>query len=157
VHTRRSLSIRRCIAAIFLAAAVVGVPVAQASPPTISAAPAQDIVDTTSCDFPVSVHFTVNRQTAKTFPSGAVLITGPLKAEYSANGHTVSLNIAGPVSIRPQDDSVSIVGRGVGAGPVVTSSGVTLAYVAGPVSISPSGEAVLEHGTILLDICQALG
>jgi hypothetical protein len=81
MHTRWSLSIRRCIAAIFLAAAVVGVPVAQASPPTISPALAQDIVDTTSCDFPVSVHFTVNRQTAKTFPSGAVLITGRILGE----------------------------------------------------------------------------
>ena len=132
-------------------------PVAQASPPTISPAPAADFVDSTSCDFPVSVHFTVNGETAKTFSNGAVLITGPLKAEYSANGHTVSLNIAGPVFIQPQDDSVAIVGRGVGAGPVLTSGGVTLAYAAGPVSISPSGEAVLQHGTILLDICQALG
>jgi hypothetical protein len=157
MHVRSSVSTCKCVAAIFLAAGLVAVPVAQASSPTITPAPAEDVVDTTSCGFPVSVHFTVNRQTAKAFSDGAVLITGPLKAEYSANGRTVSLNIAGPVSIQPQDDAVTIVGRGVGAGPVLTSEGVTLAYVGGSVSISPSGEAVLEHGTILLDICQALG
>jgi hypothetical protein len=103
------------------------------------------------------VHFTVNGETAKTFSSGSTIITGPLRAEYSANGKSVSLNIAGPVFIQIADDgSVTVAGRGVGAGPVLTSSGVTLAYAAGPVSISPSGVAVLEHGTILFDICQAL-
>jgi hypothetical protein len=149
---------RKAIAVIFLmAVGLVGVPVAQSSPPTITPAPAGDFVDTTSCGFPVSVHFTVNGETAKTFSSGSTIITGPLRAEYSANGKSVSLNIAGPVFIQIADDgSVTVAGRGVGAGPVLTSSGVTLAYAAGPVSISPSGVATLEHGTIRLDICQAL-
>jgi hypothetical protein len=78
------------------------------------------------------VHFTVNGETAKAFSSGAVLITGPLTAEFSANDRTVSLNVSGPVFIQPQDESVTIVGRGVGAGPISTSSGVTLAYLAAP-------------------------
>jgi hypothetical protein len=149
---------RKAIVVIFfMAVGLVGVPVAQSAPPTITPAPAGDFVDTTSCGFPVSVHFTVNGETAKTFSSGSTIITGPLRAEFSANGKSVSLNIPGPVFIQVADDgSVTVAGRGVGAGPVQTSSGVTLAYVAGPVSISPSGVATLEHGTILFDVCQAL-
>jgi hypothetical protein len=156
MHVRWNRSVSKCVAAIFLAVGLVGAPVAGASPPTISPAPVEDFVDTTSCSFPVSVHFTANGETAKAFSSGAVRITGPLKAEYTANGQTISLNIAGPVFIQPQDGSVTVVGRGVGAGPVITSSGLTLAYLAGPVSIDDSGQAVLVHGTIRLDICQAL-
>jgi hypothetical protein len=132
--------------------------VAQADPPLIVPAQAGDSVDTTSCDFPVAVHFTANGQTAKIFSSGRVIVTGPLAAEFSANGKTVSLNIAGPATItEAPDGSVTIIGRGVGAGPFQTPNGVTLAYAAGPVSVSPTGDPyVLLHGTIRLDICAAL-
>ena len=46
-------------------AAAFAAPVAQAAQPIITPAPVADFVDTTSCAFPVSVHFTVNRETAK--------------------------------------------------------------------------------------------
>ena len=146
---------------IFLAVLVTAfaVPsVAQAGGPIIVPSPAADLVDTASCDFPVSVHFTANDQSAKVFSSGKVIVTGPLGAEFSANGKTVSLNISGPTTVtEAPDGSVTIIGRGTGAGPFQTSSGVTLAYAAGPVAVSPTGDpAVMLHGTILLDICAAL-
>jgi hypothetical protein len=104
----------------------------------------------------VSVHFTVNGEIAKTFSSGTQIITGPITADFTANGQIISLNISGPVFLYPHDDSVTIIARGVGAGPIMTSSGVTLAEAAGPVLLSASGAPVLEHATILLDLCQAL-
>jgi archaellum component FlaF (FlaF/FlaG flagellin family) len=150
-----NVSMRKFGALFAVASGLAGVPVAQAAPPTITPAPAEDYVDTT-CGFPVSVHFTANGETMKTFSDGTVLITGPLKADFSASGRTVSLNLSGPTSIRPSGDSVTILGHGVGAGPVDTADGQTLAYVAGQVTVSPDGAGVLQDGTMLLDLCQAL-
>lgn len=143
-------------AVIAVASGLVGAPAAQADPPTITSVPAQDYVDTT-CGFPVAVHFTTSGETMKTFSNGTVLVTGPLKADFTANGQTLSLNLSGPTTIRPSGDTVTILAHGVGAGPIDTPTGQTLAYLAGPVLVSPStGVGVLEHGTVLLDICQAL-
>jgi hypothetical protein len=145
------------IVVIGIAAAALAVPVAQAAPPIITPSPASDFVDTTSCAFPVSVHITLNNETAKIFTSGKVIVTGPLAAQYSANGKTLSLNISGPATITSAaDGSTSIVGHGVGVGPVLTPNGVTLGYLAGTVSISTTGPVVLLHGTLLLDLCAAL-
>ena len=143
---------------VLLAGAALATPLAQAEPPLIEPAPSQDLVDSSTCAFPVSVHYTVNGETAKTFSSGKVIVTGPLAAQFSANGKSLTVNISGPVTITPTPDgSVTIFGRGVGAGPIMTSNGVTLGYAAGPVTINPdSGIAVLEHGTLRLDICAAL-
>jgi hypothetical protein len=87
-----------------------------------------------------------------------VIVTGPLAAQFSANGKSVTVNISGPVMITPNSDgSVTISGRGVGAGPMTTPNGLTLGYAAGPVTINPqNGIATLEHGTLRLDICAAL-
>src|SRR2546430_1377589 len=97
---------RQLIVAMFAAAGLVSVAVAQASQPIITPAPAVDFVDTT-CGFAVSVHFTVAGETAKIFSDGDVIVTGPLTAELSANGATVSLNIAGPGFVYPSDGSVT--------------------------------------------------
>lgn len=142
---------------VVLAAAAIATPLAQAEPPVIEPAPTQDFVDSSTCAFPVSVHFTVNGETAKTFSSGKTLLTGPLAAQFSANGKSVTVNIAGPVTITPTSSGVTVVGRGVGAGPVETPNGVTIGYAAGPVEINPfTGIATLQHGTLRLDICAAL-
>ena len=143
--------------AIPAAALTAAPPAAYAGQPTINPAPATDYVDTTSCAFPVSVQFTTNDETAKVFTNGNVLFTGPLVADYSANGKTVSLNISGPGSTTIYNGTL-IIGHGVSAGPLVTPNGVELAYVAGLVSIStsPTLQGVLEHGTVLLNICDAL-
>jgi len=148
---------RKIFLAILVAAFAVP-SVAQADGPVIVPSPAGDLVDTASCDFPVSVHFTANNQVAKIFSSGKVIVTGSLGADFSANGKTVSLNISGPTTVtEAPDGSVTIIGRGTGAGPFQTSNGVTLAYAAGPVAVSPTGgPAVPLHGTIILDICAAL-
>jgi hypothetical protein len=136
--------------------AVLVVPVSQADQPVITPAPASDFVDTT-CGFPVSIHFTVNGETAKTFSSGKTILSGPLVAQFSANGKSVTLNVAGPVTIIPTDGSVIFIGRGVGAGPISTPTGVTLGYAAGTASIdTTTGIATLVHGHMLLDICAAL-
>lgn len=131
--------------------------VAQADQPMAAPSPNPDYLDTTSCPFPVSVHFTGN-ETAKTFSSGTTTITGPLVADYSANGKSISLNISGPGTVTVSGGSVFILGHGVGAGPLVTPNGLVLSYTTGLVDIStsPTLEGVLVHGTDLLDICAAL-
>jgi hypothetical protein len=140
------------------AGAAAAAPDVFADPPTVTPSPATDYVDMTSCAFPVSVHFTVNGETAKTFTSGTTIITGPLFAEYSANGKSITLNISGPGTVTVSNGSVLIILHGVGAGPLVTPNGVVLAYTAGPVSVVSTSplEGVLEHGTVLLNICDAL-
>ena len=130
-------------------AAAVAAPSALADPPIITPAPLMDFVDTT-CGFPIAVHFTVNRETAKTFTNGTTIITGPLFAQLTANGKTVSLNISGPVRITPTG---AVLAHGVGLGPLSTANGVILAYAAGAVD---AANGVLEHGTILLNLCDAL-
>jgi hypothetical protein len=139
-------------------AALLAASIAQAAPPTIAPAPGSNFVDTTSCAFPVSVTFVVNGQTAKTFTGGRTIVTGPLAVEFAANGKTVTLNISGPATITATASSVTVVGHGLGAGPVNTpGGGITLGYQAGLVSIDPNtGVGTLEHGTFLLDICAAL-
>jgi hypothetical protein len=133
-------------------AALLSVPVALATPPTIFPAPGNDFTDTTSCGFDVAVHYTTNGETAKIFSDGRISVTGPLAATFSANQKIVSLNISGPATI----DGESVIGHGVGAGPTLLPNGqTTLAYNAGTVDISgPAG--VIIHGHMLLDICAAL-
>ena len=142
---------RRFLLFAAVAAAAVAVPAAQADPPVITPAPGTDFTDTT-CGFPVQVHYTTNGETAKIFSDGTVIVTGPLGATFSANGKNVSLNIAGPAMIRGD----TVIGHGVGAGPVLLPNGMTtLAYMAGQVDISgPVGMPL--HGHMLLDICAAL-
>jgi hypothetical protein len=134
-----------------VAAALLSVPVAQATPPTIVPAPGVDFTDTTSCGFDVHVHLTANGQTAKIFSDGKIIVTGPLAATFSAdNGKSVSLNIAGPATITGE----SVIGHGVGAGPTLLPDGqITLAYNAGTVDVLAG---VIIHGHMLLDICAAL-
>jgi hypothetical protein len=149
---------RRPILVLLVGAAAVAAPLAQAARPVIAPAPSEDLVDPSTCSFPVSVHFTVNGETAKTFTSGKTLVTGPLFVEFSANGKTVSANISGPVTVTPTSDgSVTIVGRGVGGGPLMTADGVTIGLGAGPVATDPeTGIGALIHGAFRLDICEAL-
>jgi hypothetical protein len=144
---------------LMMAGAAIAAPDVLADPPTITPAPSSDYTDTTSCAaFHVSVHFTVNGDTAKTFASGTTIITGPLFAEYSANGKSVTLNISGPGRLTVSNGSVLIILHGVGAGPLLTPTGIVLAYTAGPVSVVSTSplEGVLEHGTVLPNICDAL-
>jgi hypothetical protein len=137
------------------------VPFARADQPAIIPLQAFDFVYPADfCGFPVSAHFVLNGETLKVF--GALgtraMVTGPLSAQLSANGKTVSLNVSGPsfITFNP-DGSMTIVGRGVGFGPTQTANGVTLAYNAGVVSIDPAtGVATIEHGTTLFDACMAL-
>jgi hypothetical protein len=142
---------RRFLLFAAVAAAALVVPAAQADPPLIVPAPGTDFTDTT-CGFPVQVHYTTNGETAKIFSDGTVIVTGPLKATFSANGKSVSLNIAGPAMFRGD----TAVGDGVGVGPVLLPNGTkTLAYSAGQVGdITTVG--VPLHGHMLLDICVAL-
>jgi hypothetical protein len=131
--------------------------IAQAAPPTITPAPGTNFVDTTTCGFPVAVTYVVNGQAAKAFTDGRTIVSGPLAAQFAANGKSVTLNISGPATITATGSSVTIVGHGLGAGPASTANRVTLAYMTGQVSIDPdTGVATLEHGHFLLDIWAAL-
>jgi hypothetical protein len=145
-----------CLLMLALTAAVA-TPVARADKPTFIPLQAADYVDTT-CGFPVSVHFVLNGEVLRVKSNGDILITGPLSAEYSANGKTVSRNISGPAMITTNPDgSVTFRGQGVSGGVLQTASGLTLAVFAGPISVSPTtGFPTLVHGTILVNLCDAL-
>jgi hypothetical protein len=142
---------------LMTAGAAIAAPGANADQPTITSAPSTDFVDT-SCGFPVSVHFVVNNETAKTFTNGTTIITGPLFAELSANGKTITLNTSGPGTITVSGSSVMITIHGVAFGELLTPKGPVLVQTAGKVSVvslSPP-QGVLEHGKVLLNICSAL-
>jgi len=149
---------RTLILALLGLTTCVAAPLAQAGKPMRTPAPASDFTDATTCGFAVNVHFTVNGQSAITFDDGRVLLAGPLAAEFSANGKSLTFNISGPATITPTADSVIIAGHGAGAGPIQLPDGsVTLAYAPGSVSIDPNtGIATLLHGTVIVDICAAL-
>jgi hypothetical protein len=139
---------------LMMAGASIAAPGAFADQPTITPAPSTDFVDT-SCGFPVSVHFVVNSETAKTFTNGTTIITGPLFAVLSANGKSITLNTSGPGTISA---SGAITIHGVSFGELLTANGPVLVQAAGTVSVvslSPP-QGVLEHGTVLLNICTAL-
>ena len=139
------------------AGAAIAAPNAFADQPMITPAPSTDFVDT-SCGFPVSVHFVANNETAKTFTNGTTLITGRLFAELSANGKSITLNTSGPGRITVSGGSVMITIHGVAFGELLTPNGPVLVQTAGAVSVvslSPP-QGVLEHGTVLLNICTAL-
>jgi hypothetical protein len=146
-------SSNRLVLALLVTVLVVGA--AQATPPVIEPAPFPDFTDTTTCGFPLEVHFTVNEQTAKIFSDGTIRITGPVKATYTANGKSLSLSLAGPTVISPTG---AFTAQGVGAGPMELPNGdLTFGYAAGPVELDiTAGLAVLLHGHLLLDICAAL-
>ena len=142
------------VLAVLLAAATVA-SAAIAAPPTFQGPPPQPplpFTDTT-CGFDVTVTFLIFGQTAKTFSDGTTIITGPLAVEFSANGKSVTFHISGPVFIAADG---TIIGRGTGGGPVLTPNGAILAFAAGPALVTASGAAMLEHGTILLNVCAAL-
>jgi hypothetical protein len=143
---------------LMAAGAAIAAPSVSATQPTFAPSPNTNYTDTTSCPFPVSVQFIVNDETAITFTSGTTIVKGPLFAKYSANGKSITLNISGPGKITASNGSLLIIGHGVSAGPLVTPNGLVLSYVAGQVAISltPTLEGVLLHGTDLLDICTAL-
>jgi hypothetical protein len=140
------------VLALLVTVLVVGA--AQATPPVIVPAPFVDFTATT-CGFPLEVHFTLNGQTAKIFSDGTIRITGPVKATYTANGKSVSLNIAGPAKIGPTG---AVTAQGVGAGPTELPHGeLTFGYLAGQVEVDIStGTALLLNGHLVLDICAAL-
>ena len=150
---RRQRRTRKLWLGLLLISAMLVVPAAQAAPPVIVPAPVVDFTDSTSCTFPVALHFTANGETAKIFSDGKIIVTGQLNATLSANGKSVSLNISGPATIYPNG---VVIGHGVGVGPVLLPNGqVTLGYSAGVVDIT-TGTAVPLHGHLLLDICAAL-
>jgi hypothetical protein len=141
------------VLALLVTVLVVGA--AQATPPVFAPAPFLDFTDETTCGFPLEVHFTVNGQTAKIFSDGTIRVTGPVKATYTANGKSLSLNIAGPTMISPTGVAIA---RGAGAGPIELPNGeLTFGYGAGLIELDfTSGTAVILHGHLVLDICAAL-
>jgi hypothetical protein len=136
---------------LLVAAAVTSAAIA--APPNIQPAPTPPPFTDTTCGFDVTVTFVVSGEMAKTFSNGATIVTGPLAVEFSANGKRVTFHASGPVFIAADG---TVVGRGTGAGPVIRPEGTILAFAAGPALITSSGAAILQHGTILLDVCAAL-
>src|SRR5690348_820471 len=108
---------RAVIVTLVGAIALLSASMAQAKAPTITPAPGTDFVDATTCGFPVSVTYVVNGQTAKEFTDGRTIVSGPLAAEFAANGKSVTLNISGPATITVTNSSVTILGHALGAGP----------------------------------------
>jgi hypothetical protein len=141
-----------CLLMLALTAAFAA-PAARADPPQVFPLTAFDFVDTT-CGFDVSAHFVLNGEVLRVFSNGNSLITGPLSAELSANGKTVSVNISGPGIFTGSRD---FFGAGTGLWRVQTPTGLTLAVVAGVISIDfQTGVATVVHGTVVTDLCAAL-
>lgn len=140
---------------LMTAGAAIAAPGANANQPTFTPAPSSDFVDT-SCGFPVSVHFVVNNETAKTFTNGTTIITGSQFAELSGpTGKSITLNSSAQATITA---SGAITIHGVSFGELLTPNGPVLVQVAGTVSVvsfSPP-QGVLEDGKVLLNICAAL-
>src|SRR3954465_324859 len=94
----RPLALLLAVVAAAAMAAAAG-----AAGPVITPFPSQDYVDPT-CGFPVNVGYTTNGETLKAFSDGRLILTGPLKATFTANRKSVSLNIAGPLMLIPNPD-----------------------------------------------------
>jgi hypothetical protein len=142
---------RRLFGLAVLLAATVVTTAANAARPDFEPAGAPPPFPDTTCGFVVTVTI-VSGATAKTFSDGSTIVTGPLSVTFSANGKSVGRNIPGPVFI----SGGTILGRGIGGGPLITPEGTILGFAAGPALATPSGASVLQHGTILLDVCAAL-
>ena len=143
---------RRLGLGLALIVAMVAVAAAQAAPPTRVPITVTDFTDNT-CSFTVDVHVTTSGEKGTFFSDGTILVTGPLKATFSANGKSVSLNVSGPTKISP---SGTIIGHGVGIGPLELPGGaVTFAYTAGVADITTQ-PATLLYCHVLLDLCVAL-
>lgn len=146
-----------CLFMLALTAAIAA-PVARADQPEFFPLHSFDFVfSSTTCGFPVAAHFVLNGEVLRVFSNGDALITGPLSAQYSANGKTVSVNISGPLRFTVTPVSVTFVAQGIGGGLVQTANGVTLAVIAGLATIDPTtGLPTLEHGHVLVNLCDAL-
>jgi hypothetical protein len=141
-----------CLLMLALTAAFAA-PAARADPPQVFPLSAFDFIDTT-CGFDISVHFVLNGEVLRVFSNGNLLITGPLSFEASANGKTVSANISGPGILTGSRD---FFGAGTGLWRVQTPTGLTLAIVAGKISVDfQTGVATVEHGTVVRDLCATL-
>src|SRR3954453_5140108 len=94
-----------CFLFVLLAALVVAAPTATAQRPEMGPVLNEDPPVDETCGFPVTTHYTVDREVAKVFANGTILITGRLVAEFSGNGKTITPNISGPGRITFTDDS----------------------------------------------------
>jgi hypothetical protein len=141
------------VSAAAVVSALLVVPLAGADRPVIQPLPDQSFTDPT-CGFDVSVNLSSNEK-LKVFSSGKVQVTGRLTATYSANGKALTLNASGPTTIGADG---SFVAQGVGVGDLTLPDGsVTIAQAAGTVTLDlATGAIVLQHGTVLTDICAAL-
>jgi hypothetical protein len=133
-----------------VAAAVIA-PAARADSPTFTPLPVFTFTDTT-CGLDVLVQLSAG-ETEKDFSNGTVIVSGPLSATLSANGKTVTVNIPGPFIAISGHTAIGL-GLGLLPGILLPDGRVTFAYVAGVVD--ESGFPTLVHGTVKLDVCEAL-
>jgi hypothetical protein len=110
---RRRLLIGSALAIMVMALSASAV---SASEPIRSLQPFPDFVLPNACHFPVKLHATTNRSRVTTFSDGHLRITGALKVRMTnlRNGHRVTINSSGPVTVRFLASGVVVDGRGVG-------------------------------------------
>jgi hypothetical protein len=131
------------------------VPAALADQPTFVPVDNVDFTDSSSCAFPVDIHFDQSRETMRIFSNGDFAITGTLKVTLSNGDRSVSLNVSGPQFVFVQRDG-DLVARFVGAsyGPSFTLP-ITLISFHGQILFDVTSGAVKMHG-VTTDVCAAL-
>jgi hypothetical protein len=99
-----------------------------------------DFIDSSSCAFPVDVHYDQSRETLRIFSNGDFAVTGALKVTVSNAddpSKSMTINVSGPEFVFVSADG-DVVARIVGAG-------------FGP-SFSLPIKLVFNHGQILFDV-----
>jgi hypothetical protein len=150
-------------AVVGVAATLAAVPVAWATPPTITPVPFTTATGRFCPGFDVTVSEATNKEKAITFSSGATIITGAFAAELTnlSNDKTVLVKASGPVFISSTGTSVTLRGQtllfgeagffGPGAPP-------TLQLVSGVVAltIGPGGVTNKAVTGVVDDLCPVL-
>ena len=131
---------RGVLAAIALLAAGLLVPAGYAEKPVrIPPGPLSDTVIPDSCAFPVVEHYDTNKEVAKIFSNGVILVTGSFKVTLTnATDPTksISLNIPGPGNIRATDDG----------SPLLTAQGPWV-FIFAPGNLGPGAPGALLYTT----------
>jgi hypothetical protein len=100
-----------------LTAALAFASAASTDKPVKEFAPAPNFTTRRFCvGFDVLVHITVNNEYAKTFSSGAIIVTGAGvqgRTDEPASGKTIAINISGPVFFSADGTSLVLKGNGL--------------------------------------------
>ena len=148
-----------------LTAALTFASAGSADKPVKEPAPAPEFITGSFCsDFDVLIHVLVNKEQAKTFSSGATIITGQLKVELTnlETDKTVAVNISGPFFVSADGRTTSLSGRSLQfgePGDFGPGSPAILWVTSGPFVVTSDSDGNVTGFTTsghVIDMCQVL-